>query len=342
MIVDSFPDRVIIVNNREYLYFGGTSYLGIAAQLKFQNLISKNINKWGTFYGSSRDANVKLSVYNRTEKLFSKQIKSEAAVIVSSGTLAGKIATEYLSKTIKTSFYYPKTHPAVLMQNSLPLFVNNKLHPKLLNDIAESVIITADAMLALEVTPTSFDFVNKISPKKKITLILDESHSLGVTGNEGEGIFSSINREKFQRVVMIASLGKALGLSGGIIASDDDFINGLKKEPLFISSSGANPAYLEAYLQAQNIYKTQRKKLKSNLAFFKTNFNHTKNFKFNCNYPVVYCDDESISANLLKNNIVIASFKYPTYKKIINRIVITANHTKKDLEKLINILNYDK
>lgn len=339
MIIESFPDRVIHVNNQEYLYFGGTSYLGMATQLEFQNLICDNIKKWGTFYGSSREANVKLSVYNRVENLFAEQIKSEAAVIVSSGTLAGKIATEYLLKNIKASFYYPKSHPAILTQDSLPLFVDNKLHPKLLDNLVEDVIISADAILALEVTPTKFDFINQISSTKKITILLDESHSLGIIGNKGMGIFSSINKNKIHRIVMVSSLGKALGLSGGIIASDADFIDGLKKEALFISSSGANPAYLEAYLQAQNIYSVQQQKLKSNLSFFNSKFIPSKIFKYSANYPVIYCDDENISEIFLKNNIVIAYFKYPTYKKMMNRIVISANHTKADLEKLINILN---
>ncbi|MCF6349240.1 MAG: aminotransferase class I/II-fold pyridoxal phosphate-dependent enzyme [Flavobacteriaceae bacterium] len=332
MTVDSFPDRTITIKDKEYLYFGGTSYLGMATLPEFQNLIFNNIKKWGTFYGSSRNANVKLSVYDKAEQLLSEQIGSEASATVSSGALAGKLTTEYLSKTIDTFFHYPKTHPAILVEHSLPLFVKGKLHPKLQDDIVEEVVIAVDAILSLEVTPTSFDFLDRISSKKKITLIVDESHSLGIVGKNGQGIFNSISNEKLNRKIMISSLGKALGLSGGIIASDKLFIDALKSESVFVSSSGANPAYLEAYVQAQDLYNEQRQKLRLNLDFLTAQLHPNKTLKFNSDYPVIYSNDSTIFTTLLKNGMVITNFKYPTYKSPMNRIVITANHTQKDLE----------
>ncbi len=344
MKVDSFPDRTIMVKGEEHLYFGGTSYLGMATLPEFQNLMTQNIKKWGTFYGSSRNANVKLSVYDKVEQLFSEQIGSEASLTVSSGTLAGKLTTAYLSKTIETFFHYPKTHPAILVKHSLPLFVEGKLHPKLQDDTVEEIVITVDAILSLEITPTSFDFLNQISSKKKITLIVDESHSLGIIGKNGEGIFNSISNEKLYRKIMISSLGKALGLSGGVIASDKQFIDALKEESVFVSSSGANPAYLETYLKAQSLYTVQRQKLNVNLDVFTLQLYPDKELLFNNNYPVIYSNNDAIFARLLQNKIIITRFKYPTYKKPMNRIVITANHTKEDLEKLINMLNtkYDQ
>ncbi len=344
MIVDSFPDRTITIKGKEHLYFGGTSYLGMATLPEFQNLIFQNIKKWGTFYGSSRNANVKLSVYDKVEQLFSEEIGSEASLTVSSGTLAGKLTTAYLSKTIDTFFHYPKTHPAILVNHSLPLFVDGRLHPKLLDDTVGEIVITVDAILSLEIAPTSFDFLNQISSKKKITLIIDESHSLGIIGKKGEGIFNFISNEKLYRKIMISSLGKALGLSGGIIASDKQFIDALKEEAVFVSSSGANPAYLETYLEAQDLYTSQRKKLNTNLGFLATELQPNTILKFDSDYPVIYSNDSTIFTTLLQHRIIITNFKYPTYKKPMNRIVITANHTKEDLEKLINILNtkYDQ
>ncbi len=332
MTVESFPDRTIAIKGEEYLYFGGTSYLGMATFPEFQKLIIQNIKKWGTFYGSSRNANVKLSVYEKAEQLFTEQIGSEASLTVSSGTLAGKLTTEYLSKTINTFFHYHKTHPAILVNHSLPLFVDGELHPKLQDDTIEEVVITVDAILSLEVTPTSFGFLDQISSKKNITLVVDESHSLGIVGENEEGIFNSISTKKIHRKIMISSLGKALSLSGGIIASDKQFIDDLKEEAVFVSSSGANPAYLETYLQAQELYNEQKQKLRSNLDFLFTELRPNKALKFDSVYPVIYSNDSTIFTTLLQHKIVITRFKYPTYKNPMNRIVITANHTKRDLK----------
>lgn len=339
IIADEFPDREITVNGEKYLYFGGTSYLGMASNKKFQKIIFESLKKWGTFYGSSRNANVKLAIYDKFENYFAEYLGAENALAVSSGTLAGKMVIDYLSKSKVIFFHYPKTHPAILYQNSLPIFINDKLHPRLQDDILEEIVITVDAILPLETKPTSFDFLNKISSQKKITLAVDESHSLGVVGKLGEGIFSLIPSKKLHRKIMIASLGKALGLSGGIIASDKEFIKGLRKEPVFISSSGANPVYLEAYMKGLHLYEKQRKHLMQNLFFLDKILVKKNDFNFNKAYPVIYATSDEVYKSLLTQNIVIARFKYPTYENYMNRIVITANHTKADLEKLASALN---
>ena len=152
MIIDSFPDRVITAKGREFLYFGGTSYLGMATQKEFHKILSNNIRKWGTSYGSSRNSNVRLSIYEKFESKFSDDIGAQASAVVSSGMLAGKFVIEYLSKNINSFYHSPKTHPAVIGTNSLPLFVDGQLNEQLKNDQKEEVAISTDAILSLEVT----------------------------------------------------------------------------------------------------------------------------------------------------------------------------------------------
>lgn len=338
MIINSFPDKEIIVNNKPYLYFGGTAYLGLPSNPDFQNILKESITKWGTFYGSSRNSNIKLSVFSKAESLLAKQIGAEDAVTTSSGTLAGKLVLNCISKSETSFYHFPKTHPAILYEKSLPLFLDGKLHPNLLNNKNENVVITTDAVLALEVKPTSFNFLKDISKQKKVTLVVDESHSLGIIGKQGKGIFNTISNKNLVRKIMISSLGKALGISGGLIASDNDFINSIKSEALFISSSCANPAYLEAYLLSQDLYKTQHKKLKENLNYLFKDFKLKSGYTFNKNYPVIYSDDDNIYNRLFEKDIIITNFKYPTYKGLMSRIVITANHTEDDLGRLKNVL----
>ncbi|WP_034042511.1 aminotransferase class I/II-fold pyridoxal phosphate-dependent enzyme [Wocania ichthyoenteri] len=338
MIVESFPDRTVLINKKEYLYFGGTAYLGLPTHADFQNTLIKSITKWGSFYGSSRNSNIKLSIFDKAENLFSKQIGTEKSLTTSSGTLAGKLVLEYLSTTESTFYHYPKTHPAILHSKSLPLFENGTLHNNLVNDTKEKVVITVDAVLALEITPTVFNFLNDISSKKQITLLVDESHSLGILGKQGEGVFKTILNKNLKRKIMIASLGKALGLSGGVIASDVDFIDAIKNEALFISSSCANAAYLESYVLSQDIIKVQQEKLAANLNFLFEDLDLNDTFKFNKGYPVIYCNSKNIYDRLVEKGIIITNFKYPNYKGGMNRIVITANHTKQDLTKLKEVL----
>lgn len=334
MIVNGFPDREITVNGKSFLYFGGTSYLGLATHSEFQKQVINGIKKWGTSYGSSRNSNIKLSIYNDAEQAFSTIIGTENVLTCSSGTLAGKLVLEHLAKQKCTFYHYPKTHPAILHKTSLPVFMEGKLHPNLCDNRVETVVISADAFLGLEVEPTSFQFLNNIASNKKIILVLDESHSLGIFGKNLKGILNTISNKNIYQKIMVASLGKALGLSGGIIASTNSFIESLKNEPDFVSSSGMNPAFLEAFVNSQEIIEFQQKNLEANLSFLFEELELKPIFKFNKNYPVIYCEDNRVFDFFQNKGIIITNFKYPTYKTVMNRIVITANHTQNDLAQL--------
>ena len=41
MKVNQFPDRTIEIENEEYLYFGGTAYMGLPTHPEFQKLLIK-------------------------------------------------------------------------------------------------------------------------------------------------------------------------------------------------------------------------------------------------------------------------------------------------------------
>jgi 7-keto-8-aminopelargonate synthetase-like enzyme len=67
--------------------------------------------------------------------------------------------------------------------------------------------------------------------------------------------FSTINNKNIKRKIMVASLGKAIGITGGVIASDQLFINQILSNSSFISS-GMSPAFAEAMGEAAALYKT--------------------------------------------------------------------------------------
>jgi 7-keto-8-aminopelargonate synthetase-like enzyme len=58
--------------------------------------------------------------------------------------------------------------------------------------------------------------------------------------------FFYYHNKKYQKKIMVASLGKAIGITGGVIASDQLFINQLLSNSSFISSAGMSPAFAEA------------------------------------------------------------------------------------------------
>jgi 7-keto-8-aminopelargonate synthetase-like enzyme len=339
MKVNQFPDRIIKNDNEDYLYFGGTAYLGLPTHPEFQKLLIKNILQWGTSYGSSRSANIQLTAYANGEQFLAQFIKADAALSLSSGMLAGKIVIEALTPQTDCFFHFPNTHPALKAPNSLPFFINEKLNPRLLDSVSEKITILTDAVPSFHIKPIALSILNSISSNKEITLVIDESHSLGILGSNGCGIFSTIELPNRIRKIMIASLGKAFGLTGGAIASDSDFINQIKTHDTFVSSAGMNAAFVQTIADAATIYLQQHQKLKNNLNYIDTHLIKNKAIHFNPDYPIIYPEIDGIDELFALNKIIITNFKYPTDTKFLNRIIITANHQKEDLDKIIQILN---
>jgi 7-keto-8-aminopelargonate synthetase-like enzyme len=339
MKVNQFPDRIIEINNENYLYFGGTAYLGLPTNPEFQKLLIKNILQWGTAYGSSRSANIQLTAYENGEQFLAQFIKADAALSVSSGMLAGKLVIEILSPQTDCFFHFPNVHTAIKATNSFPFFIGNELNPSLLDAATEKITILTDAVPSFHIKPIDFSILNSIPPNKEITLVIDESHSLGILGINGCGIFSTIDLPNIKRKIMVASLGKAFGLTGGVIASDLDFINQMQVNDTFVSSAGMNAAFVQTMADASTIYLQQHQKLKQNLQYVNTNLVKNKAVNFNPNYPLIYPDIDGIYELFALNKIITTNFKYPTDTKFLNRIVITANHKKEDLDKIIYILN---
>jgi 8-amino-7-oxononanoate synthase len=338
MIVEQFPDRIIEIDQEQYLYFGGTAYLGLPTNKEFQDLVIHNIRTWGTTYGSSRTANVKLRAYDSGEKFLASHIGSENAVTVSSGMLAGKLVIDLMKKQTDCFFHFNDTHAAIRIENSLSLFENGKLNDRLLNPKSEKITILTDGVPSFETKPVDFSFLKEIPDHKEITLIVDESHSFGIIGKNGSGIFNSIQYQ-IKRKIMVSSLGKAFGLTGGVIAADAATINQIKEMEVFTSAAGMNPAFVQTISDASEIYAKQHQKLKDNLSYLDSILNESINIKFDKNYPLIYLLSNDLVEKLKAEKIIIASFKYTKDAEPLNRIVITANHLKKDLDKLVSILN---
>lgn len=339
MKVNHFPNRIIEINDTSYLYFGGTSYLGLPSNVEFQKLVIKNIQQWGTAYGSSRSSNIQLTAYENGERFLAKYINADATLTVSSGMLAGKLTLEVLTPQTDCFFYFPDVHPAVKPRNSQPVFVGSQLNPRLLNSTSEKITIVTDAVPSLHIKPIDLTILNSISASKEVTLVIDESHSLGILGKQGCGIFSTTNLPNVKRKIMIASLGKAFGLTGGVIASDESFINQVANHDSFVSSAGMNAAFVQTMADAEALYYTQHQKLQENLSYLNANLIKNKVFDFNPDYPVIYPKMKGINEIFEANKIIITNFKYPTDTKDLNRIVFTANHQKEDLDKIIVLLN---
>jgi 8-amino-7-oxononanoate synthase len=111
--INHLPSPTIEIEGQEYLYFSGTAYLGLPQDSGFQTLIQEGSHQYGSVYGSSRNGNLQLSIYEQAEAKLAVWTGAEAALTLSSGMLAGQAAIRELMLEGFEFVYSPDVHPAV-------------------------------------------------------------------------------------------------------------------------------------------------------------------------------------------------------------------------------------
>jgi len=333
------PGRTCIVDEKEFLFFSGYSYLGMNHVKEFKDLVKEGIDRYGILFPSSRISNTRLKLYEAFENRLSKITGLQDSVSFSSGYLAGKTISDILS-SYKTIFVAPGTHPAISIEITQKIKgVNfndwkNKVVDLINSSPEDEFVILSDSVDILKAEVHNFSFLENIDPVKKIILLIDDSHGMGILGKNGEGIIAELPKKENTEYIISYSLSKAFNIEGGAVSCSKIWSNKLRQHPNYTGSTAISPSLMHAFIKSKKIYALQRKKLIKNITSLKKQLppaivNH------DFNIPLFVCANENAENLFYKNGIVISSFGYPhPSSPKINRIVINALHTKKDIKKV--------
>ncbi len=316
----------------DYLFFGGTSYLGLNYHPEYLNIFVTGLKIWGLNNGASRNNNIRLSVYQEAEELLAKDYECEAVVTLSSGWLAAELAVEVLGKNHEL-IYINDVHPALYKDSPGVLNVQNAVNYINLSQQTNFLLISNSVN---NIIPEVFDFsaLSQILPSKSITLLIDHSHGFGLLGKDWITSFKKLPNHIDW--LLCGSLAKGLSLDAGIILGSNHYINEIKKSSTFNGSSPCSPAVLYTYLNSEKIRLSAKLKLNENLNYLTSKLN-SDDFFWIENFPVILIQKEHIADELKDNQFLFTSFPYPyPNSKCINRLVISAAHQQKHLDKLIS------
>ncbi|KEO72176.1 aminotransferase class I/II-fold pyridoxal phosphate-dependent enzyme [Anditalea andensis] len=342
--IQSKVDRTIVYGNEEFLYFSGTSYLAMANLPAFEEQIILGLNKYGASHGSSRGSNLQLQVYEDFERFFSHQAGASRGLLFSSGFLAGTAAVKVIEASSDILLVAPDAHPAIVLPEhtaspsmSFDTWSHDCLSVARANE-GKHITFLSNAVDPLKLDIHDFKWINSLPDHNTYTLLIDDSHAFGLIG---KGIFGTY--EKWSRLpvdlIVCGSLGKALGIPGGIVMGNENFITRLEQETMFRSASPPSPAFYEAFLNSQSLYEKQQLTLKANIALFKQLTVDLDYLKSCDQYPVFAFEDDKLVEKLEKENIIISSFPYPEVTDpCINRIILSAYHQEKDIHRLASCL----
>jgi 7-keto-8-aminopelargonate synthetase-like enzyme len=346
--VDDFPGREITINNSKYLYFGGTGYLGLQTDEGFKQLFMDAIQKYGTNYGASRKSNIRISIFEKAENYLANLVGSEACLTLSSGYLAGQFLVQNLAKEKHSFFYAPNTHSALYRtdtpeQKNKTYITFSALNLAVRHYLGENKRTVPVVFLdAIDFSGANYPFFEglKMLPLASIILVVDDSHGIGVVGENGGGVFRYIQHLHPKELIVSCSLGKGYGIQTGAIFGTKERIKNLMQTDFFGGASPANPASLGTLVAGKKIYTEKRQLLQDNIEYFKTNLNTNLKFKYMEGHPAFSFANENLTVYLEKNKILVTSFRYPNEDaNLMSRIVLTAAHTKNDINRLCEVLN---
>lgn len=316
--LDELPGRTAHVQGKEYLFFSGYAYLGLKYVPAFTALVKEGIDKYGWLFPSSRISNTRIALFEECEQLLSSITGSEDTVLVSSGYAAGRLATAQWQDEITN--LYP-SHPAIKRANAQTA---NGIYG------VDSVNI-----LTAEVT----DVAGQLQGKAVNTVIIDDSHGTGLTGNRGEGASGYVTRQAGIDYVFTYSLSKAWGINAGAISCPLAIAAACRALPDYAAATAPSPALLYAFIKGQEIYAEQRLKLQQNIQYFTSLINTITGIRCHPMLPMFVLPAHINEDALFNKNIIISSFAYPDPKgPKTYRVVLNALHTKNDLEYLLECL----
>ncbi|WP_266363790.1 aminotransferase class I/II-fold pyridoxal phosphate-dependent enzyme [Tellurirhabdus rosea] len=338
--IDHLPGRTIQFDGREHLFFSGTAYLGIAQNPAFRALLAESMERYGTVFGSSRNGNLRLGIYEEAEEKLARFAGLETALTMSSGMMAGQVVVQYLRAEGYGFLYAPGAHPAIWQdaRTQLPRLSFGEWTaqvPRLVEAAGEHLVIALNSLDAVRSEAYPFDWVAHLPADRQITLLVDDSHGLGVIGPDGSGIAALVPKRENVRLLITASLAKALGLPGGVVLGDSETLAAIRHTAFFGACSPISPAYLAAFVRAEDLYRNAYGRLNENIRRAESLLDTTGLFAHIPGYPVFYTPHDGLYPSLLDDDILIYQFAYPTpADKPNTRLVISALHTPDDLGRL--------
>lgn len=183
-----------------------------------------------------------------------------------------------------------------------------------------------------------------------IISLVDDSHGVGAWGKTGRGT-EEVCHAKAD--VLIATLGKAFAVNGGYVASSAKIIDYLRETaPLYIFSNPITPAEAAAALKAVQIVDSAEGRGKiEHLANLSRRLRQgLKNAGFETlqsDHPIVpvFIRDTKKTSKLVKylfaRQILVTGLNFPVVPRGEEeiRLQVSASHTEKDIDYLLDVLN---
>jgi len=357
-LLDSPQAEHIIANDTHFLSFCSNDYLGLANCPELITAMQKAAGDSGVGSGASNLITGHHRFHDALEKQLAKFVEMPAALLFSTGYMANIGVIGALMGRHDAIFADKLNHAclnegAYLSRAAFHRFAHNDviaLENLLKESTANHKLIAADAVFSMDGDIAPLAEYLALCEKYDAYLYIDDAHGFGVLGEHGKGSLSHL-KLKSPRIIMMATLGKAAGVSGAFVAGEQVVIDYLiQKANSYVYSTPAPPA-LSATLSAAVTLIENGNDLRAHLriliSILKANLD-LKNWHLlpsdTAVQPLVIGGNRealALSEHLQAQSILVPAIRPPTVPMNTARlrISLSAAHSVDDVLRLANAIN---
>ncbi|CAA9376905.1 MAG: 8-amino-7-oxononanoate synthase [uncultured Nocardioidaceae bacterium] len=210
------------------LDLAGNDYLGLSRHPDVVEGAIAAARDWGAGAGASRLVSGTLPLHARLEETLAAWCRRPAALVTSSGYAANLAAVTALADADTLIVSDAHVH-ASLVDGCRLARGSVRIVPHLDVAAAEEALAARSQPRALVLVESVWSVLGDVSDlaallavceRHDAMLLVDEAHGLGTTGDAGRGLSAALQPADPTRMVVTATLSKALGSQGGAVLGD--------------------------------------------------------------------------------------------------------------------------
>ncbi len=357
-VIESAQDTEVEINGKKVLMFGSNSYLGLTNHPRIKEASKKAIEKYGTGCAGSRMLNGTSKIHMELEEKLADFVKKEAAIVFSTGFQVNLGVISALGGRNDYILLDEHDHASIIEGSRLSFGKTLKFRHNNMNSLENILkklpddrikLIVVDGVFSMEGDLTNLPSIVKLARKYNANVMVDDAHSIGVFGPNGEGTAAHFGLTDEVDLIM-GTFSKSLASVGGFIASDSQTIDYLKHNARsLIFSASMSPANAASVIAALDVMRDEPERIENLWANTWYTIKCLKELGFEIGQtetPIIpiYIRDEAktfiLSQLLLENGVFVNPVTSPAVARqdCMIRLSLMATHTQDQIDKAINII----
>lgn len=270
--ISSEQDTSVIINGKRVLMFGSNAYLGLTNHPKVKEAAVEATKKYGTGMAGSRFLNGTLDIHEELEHRLAKFVGKDEAIVFSTGFQVNVGVIPALTGKDDYIIWDELAHASIVeglrlsFSNTLKFKHNDmeSLEKRLQSCNPDKVkLIVVDGVFSMEGDVTKLNEIVNLADKYSANIYVDEAHSLGVFGKNGQGICHELGLTDKVDLIM-GTFSKSFASIGGFIATDSVTANWLRHHARsYIFSASPTPAAVGAANAALDIMLSEPERIEN-------------------------------------------------------------------------------